>query len=274
MRPSRILARIRAGQVARVCNTSHYLPFFPRLAAHFGYDGVWVDAEHGTWDAHSIKAMLAMTRGADVDAMFRPSTLEKSGLARCLEDGATGLMVPHVSTVEKARYLAECCKFPPLGDRGIDGAGIDGDFWVGKGANYPEDANRETFLCVQIETPQALTNVEEIAAMPGVDMLFLGPGDMSLRLQCQPSLRDPVMFDAFKKISAACYKNSKGFGLPIGDGEMARKAVDHGANLLAFGGEFFAVHDKLMACSRELDSALGESRSDTGVTSPPVVYQR
>ncbi len=244
----------------------------PALAAHFGFDGVWVDAEHGNWDPSTVKAMLAHTKAADVDCLFRPSTLEKSGLARCLEDGATGLMIPHVSTAERARYLAECCKFPPLGDRGLDGAGIDGDFWVGRSGNYTQDANEQTFLCCQIETPQALANVEAIAAQPGVGMLFLGPGDMSLRLGCQPSLRDPVLFEAFKRVSAACHANGKALGLPVGDGEMAKKAVDHGANLIAFGGEFFAVHDKLQACAQHLDAALGESRATAG--SKPATYQR
>lgn len=273
MRPSKILARIRAGQVARVCVTGHYLPFMPRLAAHFGFDGLWVDAEHGNWDPSLIKALMALTRAADVDCMFRPATLEKSGLARCLEDGATGLLIPHVSTAEKARYLAECCKFPPLGDRGLDGSGIEGDFWVGKGPTFTQDANRETFLCTLIETPQALMNLDQIAATPGVDMLFLGPGDMSLRLGCQPTLRDPVMWDAFLKISKACQAHGKAFGVPVGDGEMAKKAADHGANLIAYGGEFFAIHDKLQACAKDLDAAFGESRADTGLHSP-VTYQR
>ena len=272
MRHSSILARLRAGQIARVCSTSHFLPFYPRLAAHFGFDGVWVDAEHGTWDDSTVKTMLALAKAANVDTMFRPSTLEKSRLARILEDGATGLMIPHVSTAEKARLLADHCKFPPLGDRGLDGAGIDGDFWVGKGSDYVSTANTETFLCVQIETPQALMNLDAIASTPGVDLLFLGPGDMSLRLQCQPSLRDPVMLDAFTRIVAACRRHGKFAALPVGDGEMAKKAADVGANLIAFGGEFFAVHDKLQACARELDSVFGESRATAGTQ--PVVYQR
>lgn len=273
MRPSTILARIRAGHVARICSTNHYLPFYPRLAAHFGFDGLWVDAEHGNWDPSLVKAMMALTKAADVDCLFRPSTLEKSGLSRCLEDGATGLMIPHVSTGEKARYLAECCKFPPLGDRGVDGSGIDGDFWVGRGPNYLAEANKETFLCAQIETPQALMNVDQIAGAAGVDMLFLGPGDMSVRLGCQPSLRDPVMWDAFLKVSKACHAHGKAFGVPVGDGEMAKKAADHGANLIAYGGEFFAIHDKLQACARDLDAVFGETRAETGIQSP-VTYQR
>jgi 4-hydroxy-2-oxoheptanedioate aldolase len=272
MRPSSILARLRAGQIARVCSTSHFLPFMPALAAHFGYDGIWIDAEHGNWDPSQTKTMLALTKAANIDGMFRSATLEKSGLARLLEEGASGLMIPHVSTGEKARHIADCAKFPPMGDRGIDGAGIDADFWVGKSSNYTDEANDQTFVCVQIETPQALANVDEIAGTKGVDILFLGPGDMSLRLQCQPSLRDPVLLDAFQRIVAACRKHGKYAALPVGDGEMAKKAAEVGANLIAFGGEFFAIHDKLQSCANALDAALGESRSV--VSTRPIVYQR
>src|SRR5437899_1707590 len=107
VRKSKILAKIRAGKVARVCSAAHKLPFLPHLAAHFGYDGVWFCAEHRPWDSREIEMMLLQHRLADMDCIWRTQTLEKSGLARLLEDGATALMIPQVSTAEKAAMLVE-----------------------------------------------------------------------------------------------------------------------------------------------------------------------
>jgi 4-hydroxy-2-oxoheptanedioate aldolase len=251
---------MRAGQVARVVSTAHFLPFYPRLAAEFGYDGVWVDSEHGCWDPAVTKAYLAYHHLADVDCLYRTPTREKSGLARLLEDGATGLMIPHVNDAALAAHLAECSKFPPLGDRGVDGAGVDGGFWVGKGDNYINDANEETFLCAQIETPVALANVDAIAATPGVDMLFLGPGDMSVRLGCTGSIGDPQIWDALEKIVAACRKHGKFAACPVGSAALAKRAVDLGVNLIAYGGEFLALMEAMKSKAMELDAVLGENR--------------
>ena len=98
MRPSKILKKIRAGKVARICALGHYIPFFPKHAAAFGFDGVWVDGEHRAFNPREAQALMAFHHLADIDCIWRASTLEKTGLYRLLEDGATALMIPHVST--------------------------------------------------------------------------------------------------------------------------------------------------------------------------------
>ena len=257
-RPSKVLAKIRAGGVARICSTGHKLPFYPSVAAHFGYDGVWVCAEHNAWDARECEAMLLQHRLAGIDCIWRTPTLEKSGIARLLEDGATGLMFPHVSTVEKARALVEHAKFPPLGERGLDGGGLDASHWVGRPADYLEKANSETFLVAQIETPLAVANVDAIAAVPGLEILFIGPGDLSLRLGCTAAVSDPTMLDAQQRVAAAAKKHGKAWGRPVGDGDSARAIVGLGAQFVVLGGEFWAVHRHLAECAAQLDLVLGE----------------
>ena len=130
-----------------------------------------------------VEALLLTSHRFDIDIMVRPPTLEKTGLYRYLEDGAAGLMIPHVSTVEKAEMLVQAVKFPPIGDRGLDNAGLDADYHIHDPDPYAAWANRETFLCVQIETPEAVRNVDAIAAVNGIDMIFVGPGDLGLRLR-------------------------------------------------------------------------------------------
>jgi 4-hydroxy-2-oxoheptanedioate aldolase len=256
IRRSKILAKIRAGQVARVCSVGAFLRYFPRLAAEFRYDGIWVDAEHRVWDPSEIAAMITLHRLADIDCLWRPVTSEKTGLYRLLEDGAAGLMIPHVSTPQRAQELVQAVKFPPLGDRGLDGAGLDADFLVGGPADYTEQVNRETFLTVQIETPLALENVEAIAAVPGVDVLFLGPGDLSLRLGCSPAVNDPLIMEAQKRLAAACRQHGKAWGRPVGSADDARTIIQLGAQLVAFGNDFWAVYQHLADCAAIFDAVL------------------
>lgn len=254
MRKSKILAKLRAGEVARVCSLGSPIAFYPSLAAHFGYDGIWLDGEHRVWDPREIETMLGRHHAADIDCMWRPPTKEKNSLYRCLEDGATGLMIPHVGTAEEVRALVQAIKFPPLGDRGFCGGGRDAAYWIGKPADYTEAANRETFLTVQIETPSALANAEAIAAVPCVDVLFLGPGDMSLRLGCAADVDDPVMMDVQRQIAAACQKHGKAWGRPVGSMAAARTIIELGARFVAHGSDFGALHAHLSSCAADFDA--------------------
>jgi 4-hydroxy-2-oxoheptanedioate aldolase len=258
MRRSKVLAKLRAGKVARICSFANFLPFVPRMAAHFGYDGIWVDGEHRPFDPREAQSLIAYHHLADIDCMWRPPTLEKTLLYRFLEDGAAGLMVPHVSTPERAEQLVQATRFPPLGDRGLDGSGLDGDFYVNLPKTYPQEANRETFLVVQIETPLALENVEAIAAVPGVDVLFLGPGDLSLRLNCTPAVTDPTIMSAQQRIAAAARKHGKAWGRPVGSAEEAKPIIDLGAQFIAFGSIHWAIYRHLQDCQAQFDKLLDE----------------
>ena len=185
MRKSKVLARFRSGQPAKICAMGHYLPFFVRYAAHSGYDGIWLDLEHRAMEAREVQSLLTLCHMFDIDCMLRPVSVERNHLYRYLEDGAAGFLVPFGSSKEIAEHLVESAKFPPLGNRGLDGAGLDGDFGLqvwGENFHYTDDANRETFIVAQIETPDAVSKADEIAAVPGIDALFVGSADMGLRI--------------------------------------------------------------------------------------------
>jgi 4-hydroxy-2-oxoheptanedioate aldolase len=261
MRDSKVLRKLRSGQVARICVTGSPIAFYPAVAAHNHFDGIWVDGEHRTWDPAQVNAMLAQHYAADIDAVWRSPSKEKNALYRLLEDGATGLMIPHVSSAAEALQLVQAIKFPPMGDRGFCGGGRDARYWIGKPADYIQKANEETFLVVQIETPSALDNVDEIAAVPGVEVLFLGPGDMSLRLGCTPAVDDPVMLEVQKKVAAAAAKHGKAWGRPVGSKADAARIIELGARFVAYGGEFAAVCALLEQCDKDFDSILAENSS-------------
>lgn len=254
MRNSKTLAKLRDGLPARVCALGHYIPAFVKHAAHFNYDCIWLDLEHRLISEREVQSLLAQFHLADIDCMVRVPTLGKTELYRYLEEGATGIMVPHVSTAEKARMLVDAVKFPPLGDRGLDGAGMDSDFQTVDADEYIEHSNRETFLVVQIETPEAVANVDEIASVDGVDLLFVGPGDLGLRLKHTDV---GTLDDALKKVAEACERHGKSWACPAGSLERVKELHDLGARFIPFGGDFGAIKNMLQGCSEELDGLYG-----------------
>lgn len=255
MRTSKTMQRVRAGEPVRICCLGHFIPSYVRHAAHFGFDCIWLDLEHRCLQDREVQSLLGLFHLYDIDCMLRPPTREKTRLGRYLEDGATGLMVPHVSTPEEAADLVRSTKFPPIGERGLDGAGLDSDFLLAGGPEYVEAARRETFLVVQIETPLAIDNVQEIAAVPGLDGLFVGPGDLSLRQRLAPD--GPQLEEAMACTAAAAARHGIAWGCPTFDPEDIRRRREQGAQLIAYGGDFMALMQALEQRQQELDDALG-----------------
>jgi len=258
LRKSKTLAKLRAGQSVRVCGLGHFIPSYASLAAHFGFDCIWLDAEHRTFNDREIQSLLAYCHQYDIDCMLRPATLEKTRLYRYLEDGAAGLMIPFVSTPEKARMLVDAVKFPPLGDRGLDGVGQDCGLIV-RGDEFVDHANRETFLVAQIETPQAVENIDAIAAVEGVDVVFIGPADLGLRLR---RTETPLTLDdAIDKVAAAAQRHGKAWGCTAPSPERVRQLRDRGARFIGYGGDYLALRDMLSRVSGELDEVYGKPSS-------------
>ena len=247
MRRSRTLEKLQANKLVRICGLGHYIPSFVRHAAHFGFDCIWLDLEHRAMSDNAVRSLLGFCHQFDIDCMDRSPTLERVRLYRYLEDGAAGLMFPHVTTVEDAERLVEATKFPPLGNRGFDGAGLDTDFMLQGGEGYTDDANRETFIVAQIESPQAVENVEGIAAVEGVDALFIGPGDLGLRHQHHDG--SMTLEAATQRVAAAAAANAKAWGRPAGTPELLQELYGQGARLLAQGGEYLAILQALEAAS-------------------------
>ena len=258
MRTSKTLEKIRAGNCARICGLGHYLPFFVRYAAHFGFDNIWLDLEHRAMTDREVQAILALCHQYDIDCMVRAPTRELTKLYRYLEDGAAGLMMPLIADAAEAQHIVNSIKYPPLGNRGLDGAGLDGDFGLvvwNEGSTYIDDANRETFVVIQIETPQALANADSIAAVDGVDALFVGPADLGLRLAQQPD--GPDLETAITQVAAAAKRHGKAWGMPAGPADILAKRRSQGAQLLVSGGDF-ALMGVLEEGRKAFDEALGE----------------
>ena len=141
------------------------------------------------------------------------------------------------------------------GDGRLDGDGLDRDILLAGGADYPYEANSETLLVVQIATPQAVANVDEIAAVAGVDGLFIGPGDLGLRIK--KTAADLTLDDAVKKVAAAAKRHGKAWGCPAASVDKVKEFREQGAQLLAHGGEFHAFMNMLAKNSSVLNEVYG-----------------
>lgn len=255
MRKSKVVAKLRSGKFARICSTGHYLPFYIRHAAHNGFDGIWFDLEHRTMDEREAQSFIATCRYNDIDCMVRPKTLQRSELYHYLEDGATGFMIPFVSTPQIARDIVAAVKFPPMGNRGIDGAGLDGDYGLDvwkPDTTYFEDSNDETFIVAQIETPEAVRNADAIAAVPGIDLLFIGPADLGRRLAVADESDKMSMDQVMDIVAAAAKRHGKAWGRTAGTIEEVETYTKMGAQMIPWGGDF-ALRAVLQKCGQELE---------------------
>jgi 4-hydroxy-2-oxoheptanedioate aldolase len=156
---------------------------------------------------------------------------------RVLESGANGIMVPHCRSAEEARQWVEWTRFPPLGRRGFDGAGADADYILADSAEHLKHANREVFLVLQIEDVEAVECVEQIAAVEGVDLLFVGPADLSLSLGVPLQFQHPKMQAAIDRVASAAARAGKWWGIPTGTLQAAQSALDQGARMVTCGSD-------------------------------------
>jgi 2-keto-3-deoxy-L-rhamnonate aldolase RhmA len=202
-------------------------------------------------DDREIQSLLAFCHMSDIDSMVRVGHRDPNTLYRYMEDGASGLMLPLISSPAEAEQIVQAVKFPPLGNRGMDGAGLDGDYFLECGDAYTDDSNRETFLVAQIEMIEAVEQVEAIAAVEGIDALFIGWGDLSLRIRHHPDI-SWTLDEVADRVAAAAAANGIAWGGVTIKPEAARDWYDKGARLLVFTGEYISMMHALEAKSREI----------------------
>jgi 4-hydroxy-2-oxoheptanedioate aldolase len=180
------------------------------MLAGCGYDWILIDTEHSAMDATTVLPLLQGMAPYPVHPIVRPSSLNVAEIKKLLDIGAQSLLVPYVQSAEEARLAAAAVDYPPGGMRGV--AGITRASRYGTVEGYHKNARDGICLLVQVETAQALDALEDIAAVPGVDGIFIGPADLGASLGYpgqpgHPEVRARVL-DGIRRIRAA--------GLPAG----------------------------------------------------------
>jgi 4-hydroxy-2-oxoheptanedioate aldolase len=235
---SKVLEKLHGGDFVRVVSITRVTdPWVTELAGKLGFDVIWLDLEHRPFGYDVIDPISLACRATEMDLMARVRKSDYSSPMRALEFGANGIMVPHCRSVEEARQWVEWTRFPPLGRRGFDGAGVDADFNLADPIKYQEHANRETFLVLQIEDREAVECVEQIAQMEGVDVLFVGPADLTNSYGVSMQREHTSVQKAIDRVASATVKAGKWWGIPTPTPEAAQQALDRGARMITCGGD-------------------------------------
>jgi 4-hydroxy-2-oxoheptanedioate aldolase len=242
VRPSRILKKVRAGQFATCLKLNLADARVVELACLSGTDAVWLCNEHVPNDWLNMENMIRAARVHDVDCIVRVSKGSYSEYVKPFEAGATGIMVPHVATADEARRIVEMTRYQPLGRRPIDGGNIDGAFCMIPTVDYIAQCNGEQFIILQIESPEALANVEEIAAVPGFDALLFGAGDFSHLIGKPGQVGCAETAAARKRVAAAARANGK-FAMTPGLIASWEEQAAEGYNVFNLGADVIALGD-------------------------------
>jgi 4-hydroxy-2-oxoheptanedioate aldolase len=225
------------------------------VCAAAGVDWVLLDLEHGSGGEEQARDVVPAAAAYGVPTLVRTESTERVRAGRLLDLGAAGVMFPRVEGSEDAATAVRHLRYPPLGDRGVATHNRMCAFGLDPGALDRSDD--EVLGIVQVETAGALEEVEGIAALDGVDVLFVGPRDLSLALGVPGELAAPVYTDALEGVLAAARQHGKAAGLLVPDGLAARTMADRGWQFLAVGSDTTLLAN---AVASQLRAASGEKR--------------
>ncbi|NQV24348.1 MAG: aldolase [Rhodopirellula sp.] len=218
-----------------------------RAAAAAGAEFAIFDMEHTGWSVETIRTLCATTHGTDMLPLVRVPATEYHFIARALDMGAQGVMVPMVDSVEQAEKIVNSAKYPPVGRRGCAfGIGHD-DYTGGDVVEKMKSSNEHQLLIAQIETAEGLDNVEGIAAVDGIDVLWIGQSDLSASIGIPGQFGHPDFLAAMDRVIAACNAHGKIGGLMPTTLDFAEVVVEKGFRMVAWSGDVWIYQAGLRA---------------------------
>ncbi len=216
-----------------------------RIAAEAGAEFVIYDMEHTGWGIETIRGLIATTRAADTVPMVRVPATEYNLISRPLDVGAMGIMVPMVESADQARKIVSSARYPPVGRRGAAFGVAHDDYTGGDIIAKMASANDEIFLIAQIETADGIENIDAIAAVDGIDCLWIGHFDLTNFLGIPGQFTHPVYLDAVQRVLDACQKHEKTPGIMCGDVATGRGQLAEGFRALAYSGDLWIYQQGL-----------------------------
>jgi 2-keto-3-deoxy-L-rhamnonate aldolase RhmA len=237
MHVNRILQKLREGKpvlVGAVWTVPHWK--IVEMLGIAGYDGVWIEMEHSDTTWEQMSQMILAARATGMEAVVRIPRGSYNDVIRPLEAGATGLLLPHCTGGEDAREFVRMARFAPLGWRGIGGS-VDTRYGTLPLQEYCEWANREILLGVMVERKEAVEHVDAIAGTEGLDLLLVGPADLSQSLGVRGEMSHPLMREAIERVAEACTRHGKYWAVA--------GVVPSYAEQVAMGARFFNIVNEM-----------------------------
>jgi 2-keto-3-deoxy-L-rhamnonate aldolase RhmA len=251
----RLPADFRQRVLAReyLCGTFLNLgsPMTVEVAGLAGFDWLLIDHEHGPGGQDVLLHQLHAAAATPAFPVVRIAANEAPRFKRVLDMGAFGVMVPYVNTAAEARAAVAAMRYPPHGVRGVAkfnrGAGFGGDF-----EEYYLHSHERLLGVLQIETEEAVANIEEIAAVDGADVLFVGPTDLSYNLGIRDQLESPRFVEILRKVSEAAKRHGKAAGILVHINALVPKVRELGYTFVALGSDGGAVRSGLLSLLQTL----------------------
>lgn len=221
-------------------------PVTVEIAGLAGFDWVLIDHEHGPGGEDTLLHQLHAAAATPTFPIVRVAANETPRFKRVLDQGAFGVMVPYVSTAAEAKAAVSAMRYPPHGVRGVAkfnrGAGFGGDF-----EEYYAHAHERLLTVIQIETPEGVANIEQIAAVDGADVLFVGPTDLSYNMGIRDQLESATFKAALVKVSAAAKQHGKAAGILVHNAALVPMCRELGFTFVALGSDGGGVRTALLS---------------------------
>jgi 4-hydroxy-2-oxoheptanedioate aldolase len=262
LRPSRILRELRAGQNSTILKLNMGDPRIVELAGLSGASAVWLCNEHVPNDWLNLEHQIRAAKLYDMDTIVRVNKGGYSEYVKPFECDATGIMVPHVISADEARNVVDMVRCRPLGSKALDAGNMDGLFCQVPLADYAHHCNTEKFVILQIESPEALEVVEEIAAVPGFDMLLFGAGDFSHRIGKLGQATCPEVVAARKRVHAAAIKHGKHVAVASLFGQKDQ-LIEEGTRIFTLGADVIELGNAFHKLVKDFGGGAAAPGSDS-----------
>jgi len=261
MRDNPIKKSLQAGGTAAGAMVFELLaPGLPQICRNAGAEFLLYDMEHTGIGFETLKTQVALCRGLNVVPMARVPRGEYHFIARALDVGALGVMVPMVGTRAEAEHIVACTRYPPLGRRGAAFGFAHDEYEGGEIAAKIAALHERTLVIAQIETAEGLDNVEAIAAVPGVDALWIGQFDLTNFLGIPAQFEHPTYLEGVDRVLRACTAHGKAPAMLATDDAWARGYAARGFRLMAYGIDQLLLQSALRHGLDVLRAALAEGK--------------
>jgi 4-hydroxy-2-oxoheptanedioate aldolase len=253
-RRNSLKARLEAGEKVLGCWTALGSPVVTELLALAGFDYLLLDQEHGLGDMSTLVAQLQAMSATPATSVLRVAWNDPVILKRVLDAGVEGVMIPAIETAEQARAAVAACRYPPAGIRGA-GAGSARASGYGMASDYVATAGRELFIALQIESKRGVDNIDDILAVDGVDLMFIGPHDLSGTVGQLGNLKHPDV----APLIARAEERIKAAGRPMGTvphpGVTWKEMFERGYAFVNAGSDVSRLRDPALADVRAFREA-------------------
>ncbi len=211
-------------------------PDVPAVAAACGYDAVYVDLEHTSTSLETAQMLCASALGAGISGLVRVPSQDPSVIARVLDGGAVGVIVPHINSKDQAESVVHAARFPPIGHRSIAGPNAVSGYQPRTATQLVEILEQRTVVAVMIETPEAVAACDSIAAVEGIDMILVGVSDLSAEMGIHGQYENVDFQRAVESVAAACRSRRVALGMAgIKSLELLNRFVGLGLRFISAG---------------------------------------